>query len=85
MNISHKKLRSGNFQVKFDSGKYYGYVLAQPEQTFEEIVSKIERHLKAMEDPERYLQQNLFSLTNKNLQSGRIVLFKNVLPQSKTV
>ena len=77
MLISSKKLKSGNFQVKFDTGSLYGYLLAEPQHTAEEILSKIERHLKAMENPERYLQQNLYSLTSKNLQSGRIILFKN--------
>lgn len=83
MHISSKKLKSGNYQVKFDTGTLYGYLLAEPQNTVEEILAKIQRHLKAMENPERYLQKNLYSLSNKNLQRGRIVLFRNNLPESE--
>lgn len=80
MKLKSKKLNSGRFQVDFstnDSAKgYYGYLLAEPETSVSEIVNKINRHLTAITNSERYFQRNLFSLGNRKVNSGRILIFK---------
>jgi hypothetical protein len=79
--IKSKKLDSGRFQVNFTTGDstangYYGYLLAEPRTSVSEILNKINRHLEAMNNSERYLQRNLFSLGNRSMNSGRILIFK---------
>lgn len=77
--IQSKKLDSGRFQVNFstDGGTgYYGYLLAESNTSVTDILHKINRHLEAMDNSERYLQRNLFSLGKREVNSGRILIFK---------
>ncbi len=79
--IESKKLDSGRFQVNFSTdnvtpGGYYGYLLAEPKTSVTEIITKISRHVEAMNNSERYFQRNLFSLGNRQVNSGRILIFK---------
>lgn len=80
LKLSSKKLDSGRFQVNFStsmlSGEYYGYVLAESQTPVREVVEKISRHVGAMKNSERYFQRNLFSLTHREANSGRILIFK---------
>lgn len=79
LRIKSKKLDSGRFQIDFSTGDtagYYGYLLAEPRTSVSEILSKINRHLEAMNNSERYFQRNLFSLGNRTVNSGRILIFK---------
>jgi hypothetical protein len=76
MEITAKKLPSGNIQVRFSHGGYYGYMLTEPLVSAEAIADKIVRHLEAMQNPDRYLQLNLYSMGSVNLQSGRIMIFR---------
>ena len=76
MEITTKKLTSGNIQVRFSHGGYYGYMLVEPLVSAEIIAVKIIRHLEAMQNPDRYLQLNLYSMGSVNLQSGRIMIFR---------
>ena len=81
LRIYSKKLRSGRFQVNFSADGqstrgYYGYLLAEPQTSVSEILTKINRHLVAMHNTERYYQRNLFSLGNRTATSGRILIFK---------
>lgn len=76
MDIVKKKLPSGNLQIRFSINGYYGYLLAEENLGDSEILDKINRHLEAMKFPERYLQKNLFSMATSNLQSGRILIFR---------
>lgn len=77
MKISSKRLASGNYQVKFNSGGYYGYLLAEPGTRVSEVIAKINAHLKAMEHRERYFQRTLYSVGAYAPQSHRILLFDN--------
>ncbi len=77
--INSKKLNSGRFQVNFttdDAQGYYGYLLAEPSTTVSDILDKIQRHLHAIGNSERYFQRNLFSLGRRKVNSGRILIFK---------
>lgn len=80
LRISSKRLNSGRFQVSFStrlfSHEYYGYLLAESQTPVREVVEKINRHVEAMYHPERYLQRNLYSLTHRQANSGRILVFR---------
>ncbi|MBK7650990.1 MAG: hypothetical protein IPJ20_09925 [Flammeovirgaceae bacterium] len=81
LKLKSKKLNSGRFQVDFSTndvtaGGYYGYLLAEPQTSVTEIVHKINRHLVAIANSERYFHRNLFSLGNRKMNSGRILIFK---------
>ena len=80
LRITSKKLDSGRFQVNFSTegfcDHFYGYLLAEAKTPVREIVEKIERHVDAMHRSERYHQRNLFSLTHREANSGRILIFK---------
>ena len=80
LKIKSKKLDSGKYQVNFSTEgieqTYYGYLLAEPKTSLSEVIEKISRHLEAANNSERYFQRNLFSLGNRSVNSGRILLFK---------
>jgi hypothetical protein len=79
LKIETKKLQSGRFQVNFSTGcegGYYGYLLAEPKTAVSDIISKINRHISAFDNSERYFQRNLFSLGNREANRGRILIFK---------
>lgn len=79
LKLSTKKLNSGRFQIAFStdaSDGFYGYVLAEPRTPVREVVEKIERHLQAFHQADRYFQPNLFSLGKRAINSGRIMIFK---------
>lgn len=80
LKIQSKRLNSGRFQVNFSTdayaNNYYGYLLAEPKTSVTEIIEKINRHLEAVINEDRYYQRNLFSLGNRKVNSGRILIFK---------
>jgi len=80
LKLKSKKLHSGRYQVGFStegfSDGYYGYLLAEPKTTVTEVIEKIDRHIRAMANSERYLQRNLFSFGSRQANSGRILIFK---------
>lgn len=79
LRLKSKKLSSGRYQVEFSFGQpevYYGYVLAEPRTPLRELMQKIERHVLAALEPERYLQRNLFSVLKRSPASGKIVVYK---------
>jgi len=80
LKMTSKRLNSGRFQVNFsthlNSQEFYGYLLAESQTPVREVVEKISRHVDAMKWSERYLQRNLFSLTNREANSGRILIFR---------
>ena len=79
LKIQSKKLKSGRFQVNFSTGEiggYYGYLLAEPSTSVNDILEKINRHLEAINNSERYFQRNLFSLGSREKNRGRILIFK---------
>lgn len=80
LKIQSKKLTSGRYQVNFStdaySSCYYGYLLAEPKTSVNEIIEKITRHLAAFNNEERYFQRNLFSLGKRSVNSGKILIFK---------
>ena len=80
LKLVSKKLTSGNYQINFtvkDScEELYGYLLAEKSVSVTDVVEKIGRHIDAMRNAERYYQRNLFSLTNRENNSGKILIFK---------
>jgi hypothetical protein len=81
LNLTSKKLNSGRFQVNFNtegfSQELYGYLLAEPKTSVREVVEKINRHIDAMRCSDRYYQRNLFSLINREANSGKILIYKS--------
>ena len=80
LKIKSKKLHSGRFQIDFSTeglaDGFYGYLLAEPKTSVTEVIEKIDRHIKAMANTERYFQRNLYSFGNRQNNSGRILIFK---------
>ena len=80
LRLKSKKLESGNYQVNFSTLGFdqecYGYLLAEAKTTMSEVIDKIKRHVGAMQMSERYYQRNLFSISKKEINSGRILVFK---------
>ena len=83
LRLKSKRLVSGRFQVNFTahgfSQECYGYLLAEPKTSLREVVEKIGRHIGAMQFSDRYYQRNLFSLKNREVNSGKILVFKRIL------
>jgi hypothetical protein len=81
LKLTSKRLDSGRFQIHFSTHtlaqEFYGYLLAEPQTPVREVVEKISRHVDAMKCSERYFQRNLFSLTHREANSGRILIFKS--------
>jgi len=79
LKLKSKKLSSGRFQIDFSTeglNGFYGYLLAEPKTSVTEVIEKIDRHIKAMANTERYFQRNLYSFGNRQNNSGRILIFK---------
>jgi hypothetical protein len=80
LKLKSKRLTSGNYQIDFTAQvateELYGYLLAEKSVSVTEVVEKIGRHINAMRNAERYYQRNLFSLTNRENNSGKILIFK---------
>jgi len=80
LKLKSKKLRSGRFQINFSTDGlvdgFYGYLLAESKTSVSDIIKKIDRHVKAMANTERYLQRNLYSFGKRQNTSGRILIFK---------
>jgi hypothetical protein len=80
LKLKSKKLHSGNYQIDFtahaSSEELYGYLLAEKSVSVTEVIEKIGRHIMAMQNSERYYQRNLFSLTNRETNRGKILIFK---------
>lgn len=80
LRLKSKKLASGKFQVNFTTEgapeNFYGYLLAEPFTPLQEVIAKIHRHVENMNDKPKYFQRNLFSLGMKQVNSGRILIFK---------
>lgn len=80
LKLTSKKLKSGKFQVNFStvglSQECYGYLLAEAKTSVTDVINKINRHVSAMQSADRYYQRNLFSLCKKEVNSGRILIYK---------
>lgn len=84
LRLKSKRLGSGKFQVNFTTEgfvmDYYGYMLTEPRTSLREVVEKIQRHLGAMQSTDKYFQPNLFSLGRREVNSGRVMIFRRGAP-----
>lgn len=84
LRLKSKRLGSGRFQVNFTTEgfvmDYYGYMLAEPRTSLREVVEKIQRHLGAVQSSDKYFQPNLFSLGRREVNSGRVMIFRRGAP-----
>lgn len=84
LRLKSKRLGSGKFQVNFTTEgflmDYYGYLLTEPKTSLREVVEKIQRHLGAMQSTDKYFQPNLFSLGRREVNSGRVMIFRRGAP-----
>ncbi len=80
LKLTSRRLKSGKFQVNFSTVGFtqecYGYLLAEAKTSVNEVIEKINRHVSAMQRSDRYYQRNLFSFCKKEINSGRILIFK---------
>lgn len=80
LRLKSKKLGSGRFQVNFSTegfvSDYYGYLLTEPQTSLREVVEKIQKHVGAMHASDKYFQPNLFSLAKREVNSGRVMIFR---------
>jgi hypothetical protein len=80
LRLKSKKLDSGRFQVNFSTEgsieNFYGYLLAEPFTPVQDVIEKINRHIDSMNNRPHYMQRNLFSLGKREINSGRILIFK---------
>jgi len=80
LKLTSKRLKSGKFQVNFSTVGFtqecYGYLLTEAKTSVNEVIEKINRHVSAMQSSDRYYQRNLFSLSRKEVNSGKILIFK---------
>jgi hypothetical protein len=80
LKLKSKKLDSGKYQVNFSTegfrADYYGYMLTESKTSLREVVEKIQRHLGAAQTSDRYFQPNLFSLGQRHISSGKVMLFR---------
>jgi hypothetical protein len=84
LRLKSKKLGSGRFQVNFSTegfmADYYGYLLTEPKTSLREVVEKIQKHLGAAQSTDKYFQPNLFSLGKREVNSGRVMIFRRGAP-----
>lgn len=80
LRLKSKRLGSGRFQVNFSTEgfvmDYYGYMLTEPQTSLREVVEKIQKHLGAAQVTDKYFQPNLFSLGKREVNSGRVMIFR---------
>lgn len=80
LKLKSKKLGSGKFQINFATHGFepecYGYLLAEAHTSVREVVEKISRHVGAMQTSERYYQRNLYSIQRREINSGKILVYK---------
>lgn len=80
LRLKSKKLASGKFQINFTTEgapeNYYGYLLAEPFTPLQEVIAKIHRHVDGMSDRPKYFQRNLYSLGMRQVNSGRVLIFR---------
>lgn len=80
LKLKSRKLLSGKFQVDFSTEgiapNFYGHLLAEPFTPLNEVIAKIHRHVDSMTNRPRYFQRNLFSLGNREINSGKILIFE---------
>ena len=76
MDLSAKRLSSGNYQVRFSFNGFYGYLLVESMVPVESVIKDIIEHVDAMNYPERYFQKNLLSMAKPEPQTGRILVFR---------
>jgi hypothetical protein len=79
LKLKSKKLISGKFQVDFSTEgtqpNYYGHLLTEPFTPLTEVIEKINRHVYSMNNRPKYLQRNLYSVSRREINSGRILIF----------
>ena len=80
LRMKSKRLESGKMQIDFSvegfAKECYGYLLADPHTSVSEVIRKISKHADAVQHSDRYHQRNLFSLCKREVNSGKILIFK---------
>lgn len=81
--LSSKRLNSGRCQVRFqvshksDSSSWYGYTIAEPQDTLKEVVNRIESRFVQAEDKLSLHQKVLYRLNKRMNQTDGLMIFKN--------
>lgn len=81
LKLSSKKLHSGRHQVKFEvknaaQKRWYGYLLAEPEATFNDVLSKIQQKINAIQERDEYYHGHLYSMAVRRNREDDIMIFE---------
>jgi len=80
--LSSKRLNSGRCQVRFHArtkagdSSWYGYALAEPEDTLSEVVGRIKSRFSKAEDKLSLHQQVLYHLNGDYREQYDFMIFK---------
>lgn len=80
--LSSKRLNSGRCQVHFQvrtkagDSSWYGYTLAEPQDTVSEVVSRIRSRFTSAEDKISLHQKVLYHLNEQNRVMDDLMIFK---------
>ena len=82
LKLSTRKLKSGNFQVKFEVSNEevehcYGYVLAKPGTTLKHVVGSIQQKILTQEARGDAPYVHLFSLDRRPRKMDDILIFND--------
>ena len=80
LKISSKKLLSGKHQVRFeledtDEKEIYGYLLAEPKSTLNEVVEKIMGQVYLRREKDMYFHGHLYSMPSIR-KSDEVMIFE---------
>lgn len=81
LQLSSKKLHSGRHQVKFEvenaaQKQWYGYLLAEPGTTFNDVLSKIQQKIAAIQERDEYYHGHLYSMALRRNREDDIMIFE---------
>jgi hypothetical protein len=80
--LSSKRLNSGRCQVHFQvrtttgDGSWYGYTLAEPQDTLSEVVGRIKSRFSLAEDKISLYQKVLYHLNDDYREQSDLMIFK---------
>lgn len=84
--LSSKRLNSGRCQVYFHvrtkegDSSWYGYALAEPQDTVSEVVSRIRNRFRAADDKISLHQKVLYHLNEQNGIADDLMIFRAPAP-----
>ncbi|MEP1094279.1 MAG: hypothetical protein ABJG78_04180 [Cyclobacteriaceae bacterium] len=81
LRITSKKLKSGNYQVKFFASvkrrrELYGYLLVGADETLKNVISKIRSRLHSLDIQEDKRYFDVYNLRNEAVHEPNFMIFQ---------